>query len=175
MPVQSLPRNILIKLIKTGQRALGLDDETYRDMLESATGLRSCADKRMTPQKLTAVLARMRELGFVPAPRTQGKPQTQGRAVRKAKLGSGKQLGRIRGLWQRMYSFGIVRDASDTALDSYCRRMVGADMERCTAAQCQRLIECLKQWWTRAANPEHTAILENMLGEAYEGTPHVVQ
>lgn len=166
---QYLPRNTLIKLIHTGQRTLGLDDETYRDMLEGITGLRSCGDRKMTPKKLTAMLARMRELGFDAVPQAAAKPK----ARPKAPLASPKQLGRVRGLWERMHAFAIVHDVSDAALDAYCRRMVGCHLGACTAAQGQRLIECLKQWWRRAANPDHVAALEAMLTE--QGSGHVVQ
>lgn len=169
MQQQYLPRNTLTKLIHTGRRALGLDDETYRAMLENITGLRSCGDKKMTQKNMTAVLTRMRELGFEAAP----KSSVKSKAAPKTPLATPRQLGRVRGLWQRMYAFAIVHDSSDRALDAYCRRMLGCHLGACTAAQCQRLIECLKQWWRRSANPAHVAILENML--AGQDADHVVQ
>lgn len=167
---QYLPRNTLIKLIHTGQRTLGLDEETYRDMLEGITGMRSCGDKKMTPKKLTAVLVRMRELGFEFTAQVVAKPK----AVPKAPLASPKQLGRVRGLWQRMHSFSIVHDVSDNAIDAYCRRMVGCHLGGCTGAQCQRIIECLKQWWRRAATPQQAEALEAFLA-ADAGAVNVVQ
>ena len=171
MQQQYLPRNTLIKLIHTGQRTLGLDEETYRDMLESITGMRSCGDRKMTPKKLTAVLARMRELGFDAAPQARAKPK----AAPKAPLASPRQLGRVRGLWQRMHSFSIVHDVSDSAMDAYSRRMVGCHLGACTGAQCQRLIECLKQWWRRAATPQQAEALEAFLATDAAGADHVVQ
>lgn len=168
---QYLPRNTLIKLIHTGQRALGLDDDTYRDMLEGITGLRSCGDRKMTPRKMTAVLARMRELGFDAAPQAAAKPK----AAPKSPLASPRQLGLVRGLWQRMHAFAIVYDLSDKALDAYCRRMVGRSLGACTAAECQRLIECLKKWWARAATPQQAAALEAFLAPESPGADHVVQ
>ena len=166
MQQQYLPRNTLIKLIHTGQRALALDDATYRDMLETMTGLRSCGDKKMTEKKLTAVLARMRELGFEPAAAAQ-KP------AKKSALAKPGQMGIARALWRRMHAFAIVHDGSDRALDAYCKRMTGNTLGFCTVAECQRLIECLKQWWQRAATPAQIAALEAMLGEPEPG--HVVQ
>lgn len=169
MSQQYLPRNTLIKLVHTGQRALGLDDATYRDMLEGLTGLRSCGDRKMTQKKLTAVLARMRELGFSAASQAAApKPP-------KSPPASPKQLGRVRGLWQRMHGFGIVHDVSDQALDAYCRRMFGCPLGKCTISECRRLIECLKQWWRRAATPQQTAALEAFLTTDAPGADHVVQ
>lgn len=40
-------RNALLAQIHIGRKALGLDEDTYRDMLEAATGKRSCADMRL--------------------------------------------------------------------------------------------------------------------------------
>ncbi len=48
--------------IHIGKKTLGLDEETYRDLLESAAGVRSAADA--TNAGLDAVLKRMDELGF---------------------------------------------------------------------------------------------------------------
>ena len=134
-------------------------------MLENLTGLGSWGDRKMTQQKLSAGLTHMRALSFDPTP---------GKAVKlKAPPATQKQLGLVRGLWQRMYAFGIVRDASDRALNAYCLRMTGRMLGSCSVAQCQRLTECLKNWWQRAANPEHIAILESMLASRDSG--HVVQ
>jgi len=176
MSKTQLPRNTLIKLIHTGQRVLGLDEDTYRDMLENITGLRSCAHEKMTDKKLTAVLAHMRERGFTasPVPPGQSRPAppksggTKGRSFNAENLASAKQLGLVRGLWKRMYAFAIVHDVSDSALDAYCRRMVGKALMYCTTEQVQKLIECLKKWWQRAADPSHVAILENMLVDEAE-------
>ena len=174
MSKTQLPRNTLIKLIHTGKRALGLDDDTYRDMLENVTGLRSCAD--MSDKNLTAVLAHMREKGFAASPVPAGKARSapaKSRGFNTDNLASSKQLGLVRGLWKRMYAFAIVHDVSDSALDAYARRMVGKALMYCTPGQCQKLIECLKKWWRRAANPVHVSLLENMLTEP--GAEYVVQ
>jgi len=155
MPKQPA-RNELIKLIHTGRRALYLDDATYRDMLESITGLRSCADKKMTDKKLMVVVSHMRDRGFTP------------RQARPADLSTPQQRALAQALWDRMYAFAIVRDGSNEALNSYCRRMAGCHLGACTAAQCQLLIECLKLWWRRAANPAHVAMLEAMIAPGEE-------
>jgi phage gp16-like protein len=48
--------------IHMGKKALGLDDDTYRDMLEHVTGKRSAKD--MSDDHLVKVLQHMETLGF---------------------------------------------------------------------------------------------------------------
>lgn len=51
----------LIAKVHVGKRLLDLDDAAYRDVLERATGKRSCS--AMTVAQLNAVLAEFRRLG----------------------------------------------------------------------------------------------------------------
>ena len=55
-------RRARLATIHMGKTALGLDDDTYRDMLESVCGVRSAADA--TDTGLVKVLRRMQSLGF---------------------------------------------------------------------------------------------------------------
>lgn len=55
-------RRIQIGRIKMGQKALDMDDDTYRALLERVTGKRSCA--QMTPAERNQVLAELARLGF---------------------------------------------------------------------------------------------------------------
>lgn len=68
---QSRRRGMIAK-IKVAQKQLGMDDDVYRDVLETATGLRSC--KEMEIWQLERVLQKMERLGFAPA---RGKPERQ--------------------------------------------------------------------------------------------------
>jgi phage gp16-like protein len=56
-------RRARLAAIHMGKKHLGLDDDTYRDLLESACGVRSAADA--TDDGLVAVLRRMESQGFV--------------------------------------------------------------------------------------------------------------
>ena len=51
-----------IKLIKTAQGALGMDDATYRAMLQRVAGVTSC--KNLTPLGVARVLRELNRLGF---------------------------------------------------------------------------------------------------------------
>lgn len=65
--------------IKLAQKQLGLDDDTYRDMLQRVTGLRST--KGMTAAQMQAVIADCIRRGFKPAPgkrEWKGKPKQTG-------------------------------------------------------------------------------------------------
>lgn len=55
-------RNRQLGRIHAGQKALGLDDDTYRALLERVTGKRSSAD--MTSDERNAVIAEMVRQGF---------------------------------------------------------------------------------------------------------------
>ena len=131
-----------IVVIKTLQHKLNMDDATYRDGLEGLTGKRSSTE--LTDAQLGRVLHWLRELD----------QQMSG--------GSDGQIGLIRHLWGAMYRCGVIRDGRAPALDAYCRRMVRVPLNRCSPAQCQCLIECLKKWYRRSTLPEHIDLLDRM-------------
>lgn len=138
-------RQLRIKLIHTGRRALGMDEDTYRDMLERLTGKRSCTG--LTDSQLSTVVQHLRYLGFDPA----GAPETAG------------QRTLIRRVWLHMHRAGIVRDRSLRALDAYCVRTVRSPLWRCSVKDCQTVIESLKGWHARRATPEQISNLATML------------
>ena len=77
----SADRRAMIAKVHLAQKALGLDDDTYRDVLEQATGHRSagsCSDAQ-----LSAVLARFRALGWDGPPDGAGKRRSAKSWVRK--------------------------------------------------------------------------------------------
>lgn len=57
-------RRALIAKIKIAQKELGLDDATYRALLERVTGKRSCTECSLT--ELECVVEDLRQHGFVP-------------------------------------------------------------------------------------------------------------
>lgn len=121
----------LIKAIHMGKRRLGMDNETYREMLRNLTGLDSCS--QMTARELKYVLLHMRQAGFSPAPRETLSPQMQ----------------KCRALWLLLHEAGVVRDKSLRALKGYIRRM-RIDPARATVNDMARAIESLKSWCARA-------------------------
>ena len=65
--MESKLRAGLIASVKIAQKDLGLDDTTYRSLLQGVTGMDSAA--RCTVPQLKAMLAELRAKGWTPRPR----------------------------------------------------------------------------------------------------------
>lgn len=72
-------KKILMAKVHIGKKDLGLDDDTYRDVLWRVTGKRSCSD--MTIAQLESVVKDMQNSGFKPkaTPKHGKKPSVIGR------------------------------------------------------------------------------------------------
>lgn len=64
-------RNQLLAKIHIGKKALGLDDDTYRALLERVTGKTSSKD--LSIKELEAVITEMKRLGFTPKKKEIGR------------------------------------------------------------------------------------------------------
>ena len=121
----------LIKAIHMGKRKLGMDTETYRQMLRGLTGLDSCS--QMTAHELKTVLFHMRQAGFAAQPRKLS-PQER----------------KIRALWLLLHEAGQVQDKSLRAQKAYIRRMMRVDPSQASGSELATVIETLKAWCRRA-------------------------
>ncbi len=136
-------RNALIAKIHIAKKSLGLDDDTYRLVLEQTVKKKST--KQCSELQLIKVLNVLKEKGFKPA---------KGRAYRTPAKGR-LDLPKIYALWALLQENGAVRDKSLSALDKYCRRMTGIDcVQWLDEKTAQKLIECLKQWFKRIEKGE---------------------
>lgn len=136
-PKKDPRRKADLAAIHTGKRALGLDDEAYRALIEDLTGKRSAAD--LTPAERAHVLDRMRDLGF----RRPGRAEAPGRR-------RPTQIDKARALWQELDALGALRDAAPAALHAFCERQTGKSrLEWCTPAELNVVIEGLKSWLAR--------------------------
>lgn len=123
--------------IHIAKSQLGLDDETYRAVLEGATGKTSSA--AMNERELKTALQAFKDRGF------------KSRPPRKAK-GSATLEEKLVAVWRDMGSAGLLNNPSDAALRSYVRRQTGNRYEApqfCDNRTLIRLIESLKQWRKR--------------------------
>ena len=128
--------------IHIGKKDLGLDDDTYRDILREAGRVESSAD--LDYRGRMAVLERFKELGWRP----KHKGQAPGKPSRP--LADDPQSKKIRALWLDLHAAGKVRDSSERALASYCKRMTGRDaLQWLSTGEASRVIEALKQWLER--------------------------
>ena len=67
-------RSTQLAKIHIARQQLGMDDESYRAMLQRVAGVRSAA--ALNPTQTAAVLAELQRMGFAPkpGPRNRGKP-----------------------------------------------------------------------------------------------------
>ncbi|ELS9321463.1 regulatory protein GemA [Salmonella enterica] len=130
----------LIQFIHIAKSQLGMDTDTYRQMLLSITGVTSTST--MNPGQLNKVLAAMKAKGFVV------KPSRKARTTRQ--LADYPQAKKLRALWLEMYAQGIVRDSSEEALRRWVKRETGVDgLQWLGVDKASTVIEKLKKWQER--------------------------
>lgn len=149
-------RTRLIRLVQVGRRSLGLDEETYRELLTQQSGKRSAAE--LTIQELDKVLLAMKGAGFKPTVKRGVKGGKQkrlspvsGTPVRTAEIGV------IRAIWITMAKHGLLRDGSETALNHYVERQtvrlnngIGvAEVAWLSEELAYPVLESLKNWHKR--------------------------
>ena len=130
-------RNRDLAAIHVANKMLGLDDTAYREIVLLITGASSAAELNEADRH--RLIEHFRRLGF---------EKKGGRRNNSAN----PQQSKIRYLWRDLHRAGAIRDNSDAALDSYVRRMTGADSLRFLLPdQAWRLIEAMKKWLSRYA------------------------
>jgi len=131
----------MIQLIHIAKSKLGIDDATYRSILERKTGKTS--SKSMSMSELESVLEHMRTLGF----EDQSKPATKAQVKR---LADDPQSKMIRHLWLRLRDLGQLRDSSESALATFVFRQTKVErLEWLNGYQAAQLIEAMKRWVER--------------------------
>ncbi|EDZ8927966.1 regulatory protein GemA [Salmonella enterica] len=130
----------LIQFIHIAKSQLGMDTDTYRQMLLSITGVTSTST--MNPSQLNKVLAAMKAKGFV--------VKTASKARTTRQLADYPQAKKLRALWLEMYAQGIVRDSSEEALRRWVKRETKVDgLQWLEADKASTAIEKLKKWQER--------------------------
>lgn len=132
--------NAIINIAK-GQ--LGLDEDTYRALLERITGVASL--RAMNERQKLAVIDELKRLGF--------KVQSGGRKLPQ----SFKPWVRlIHALWSSCVRLGVIEDGSRAALRAFCKRFVAhgydhvvVDPDLLTYDQASPIIEALKKMEAR--------------------------
>lgn len=129
----------LIQLIHIGKTQIGLDDELYREVLESCTGKTS--SKLLSLPQLEAVLDRMKLLGF--------EVESKNKAGVK-NLASDPQSKLIRHLWLELYNAGEVRNSSEQALAKFVEKRVDVSaLQFLSSHHADMIITHLRQWCKR--------------------------
>lgn len=136
-----------IKMIKMGQAALQLDDDTYRELLA-----RLCDGKRsataLTWQERQKVISYMKERGFVV------KRRAASERVRD------DTMSKLRAIWYALADAGAVKRPGNTteldmAIEAWAHRMQPeiSTLRMASGYQMQRLIEAGKRWAKRVGAP----------------------
>lgn len=134
-------RRQLLGKVHIAKTALGLDDDTYRDLLEARTGKRSAA--KCSNAQLVDLVEHFKAQGFKP------KVKAPARA-RRASLADSRTQRKARALWLSLYHLGLVGDPSEPALSSFVKRQARVDDVRfLTPGQSYKVIEALKAWAAR--------------------------
>lgn len=134
-------RRSLYGKIEVAKKALGLDDDTYRDIVEQQFNKRSRINLSNT--QLVDLIEHFKTLGFKP----KRKPPAR---AGQEKLADGRSHKKIRALWISLYNLGIVRDPSEAALGNYVKRMAKVDnLQWLKSDAAFSVIEALKSWASR--------------------------
>lgn len=139
-------RKSLLAQIHIGKKELGLDDETYRDVVERTTGYRSAGGCDIN--QLYDILSVMNEKGanIKPARRYKNKHNL---ANFKKYCGEQKpkneQEGMIFKLWVDICKVNKAHNPSPAGLRGLCNRITGKIAPRfCNSVEQSKLIEALK-------------------------------
>jgi phage gp16-like protein len=144
----------MIAKVKIGQKALGLDDETYRALLQRVAGKRSASE--LSVEQLDLVLRDMQAKGFKPVvvaggrkpSSTTDQPVVSNKKSPRADHPSAKKA---RAMWISLYQLGAVRDRRESALEAFAARQLKVDrLQWADQGQVFKLIEALKAMAERA-------------------------
>lgn len=122
-------------------KRIGLDDDSRREVIASATGKRS--SRELTMGEAISVIDRLKTIqgGGVEA------------TAKGARSLNGDYAPKLRALWISGWHLGVVRDRSDAALLTFLERQTGIAHTRFlrSATDARRVIEALKAWLAREA------------------------
>lgn len=127
----TLPGNKLA-LVHIAAKAVGLDDDTYRDMLEAQAGVRSA--KALDWEGFRAVMRHLEKAGF----RGSSKQERAGYASR-------AELNKIRVMWHGLAGTYYEPGKEAAALRGFLKKRFHVEHERfLTGAKARQVIEALK-------------------------------
>ncbi|PTQ91238.1 gp16 family protein [Agitococcus lubricus] len=138
MTVKSDSKPRLIQLIHIAKSQLGMDDDTYRNMLKQLT--QKDSTKLLTVGQLNRVVAHLQVLGF----------KIQTKHKQPAPKIFDPQSKKIRALWLELHRLGHIQDSSEAALAAYVKRITSIEsLAWLSTAQASQVIETLKNWLLR--------------------------
>ena len=171
-------RRALLGKVHIGKKALGWNDEVYRDVIELQFGKRSAAD--LTDAQLVDLVEHLKTLGFKPAPAAGCQPFGTGqrRSGVKPTAQAARFVSKVRALWIAGHNLGLVENPSESALAAFVERQTGLASSAWLrdAKDAAKVIEALKAWlaregkvaWAEHENPRACVVFAQWrrLGEA---------
>lgn len=149
---QATDRRALIAKIHIAKKQLGLDDDTYRAVIEQVTKGKKSSCTDCTGWELENILEHFAVKGFKGLDKRQASPRTRGKNHK-------TPTDKIRALWITMHQEGILADGGEQALDVWVQRTTsqrngGMGIERTAwlhknAKLESVVLEALKQWRKR--------------------------
>lgn len=131
-----------IRMIQVAKRQLGLDEDTYRAAIALAVpGKTSSSD--CTVGQLDRIIDHLKKKGFKPKKPAGAPPRPERRT-----LDTSVEASKARAVWLLLVEIGVVRDASEAALNAYVKRQAGVDDLR-WVKNMEPVIEGLKAWAAR--------------------------
>lgn len=131
--------------VHIAKKDLGLDDDTYRLMLQTRFAVSSARD--LDNAGLDAVIAHFVSLGWQPKPKDGRPTLSPSSAHRDEKT----QADKIRALWIILGKEGIIRSPSEYSLNAYVRRITNVRrVDWLESHQANAVISALKAMAKRA-------------------------
>jgi len=136
----------LLAKVHIAKKDLGLDDDTYRDVLERITGQRTAAG--LGDAQLIRVLKEFETKGFKPKVVAGSAPASAPKSGRRP--ADHPVARKARAMWISLHQLGVVQDPSESALEAFAKRQLKVDaLQWADQRQGFRLIEALKAWAER--------------------------
>lgn len=125
-------RKALLAAVHAEAKKAGLDEESYRDLVEQVSGQRSA--RALSLPQLGAVLDRLKG----------------GTGRRSTSLPGEAHHRKARALWLSLWQLGVLQEPSEEALNAFCERQTGiARLAWLRPDQAAALIDALKDWCRR--------------------------
>lgn len=134
-------RNRFYKLLQVGKKELCMDDDTYRDFLQSHGAQKKAgriSASTMSLKQLFHALEGMKRAGFVLRRKSVTTQQADWRRPR---------IKKIIALWCTLADAGVVKDRSEKAMNDWCYSITKkARLEWSESPDLNACIEGLKKW-----------------------------
>lgn len=133
--------------IHVALKALGWDDDTYRDILWTVCRARSSADLDFAGRRrlLAHLAACQGQLGVTARPAAAGRSKTPWTPQQRL----------LWARWQRLADAGLVRHRDRPALEAWVARQTGVDrIEWLSGPQLDLVLAGLKRWLARGEEPQ---------------------